>query len=282
MRPEQWTKNLFLFAALVFSGKLLEPNAALRSLNGFFIFCIASGSLYIINDIKDIHQDKKHPVKSKRPIPMGIISPSQAMGGALILLFISLIWAYQLNTVFFSITCIYIFIHFLYTFILKYIVILDVFGIATGFVIRVIAGATTIDVNVSSWLIICTILLSLFLALSKRRHEIVLLEKEAESHRKVLDLYTPYLLDQMISVVTASTLITYSLYTISPETVTKFGTKNLILTIPFVLYGIFRYLYIVHRVGGGGNPEKILLTDTPLLLCITLWGLTAVTIIYWK
>ena len=187
-----------------------------------------------------------------------------------------------LNLEFFLLLTSYFILQIFYSFWLKNVVILDVFIVAAGFFLRVLAGGLVIEVYVSPWILICTLLLALFLALSKRRHELILLDAEAKNHRPILGEYSPYLLDQMIAVVTASTVISYCLYTISTETITKFGTKNLIFTVPFVLYGVFRYLYLIHQKAEGGTPEMLIIKDKPLLISIFLWILTASSIIYFK
>ena len=279
-RPRQWTKNLFIFAGLLFSQNILNLPLLLRTIFAFLIFCILSGCVYILNDIFDLEQDRRHKVKSRRPLASGRLKVSHTILALIILTPLLLAASYYLGLSFFLVTLGYLLLQAAYCFRLKHVVILDVFAIACGFVLRVVAGAVVINVEISSWLIICTILLALFLGLSKRRHELMLLEESAQEHRKVLGEYSPYLLDQMISVVTASTVVAYALYTMSMETIGKFGTKNLVFTVPFVLYGIFRYLYLIHRTGAGGSPEHILVTDKPLLIDIFLWVTAAVVIIY--
>lgn len=271
MRPAQWTKNFFVFAAIVFAQRFFELSFLIKATAAFILFCLLSGGLYIFNDLCDRSEDRAHPKKSQRPIVRGDISPAQALLSFLVLCCGSLVAAFFLQRTFFLVVCIYFLLQLGYSLKLKRVVILDIFVIAAGFVIRVIAGAVVIDVPISSWLLICASLLSLFLAMSKRRHELVLLENKAIEHRPILREYSAYLLDQMIAVVTASTLIAYCLYTISEETVAKFGTRNLVWTSGFVLYGIFRYLYLVHQKGKGGSPEEIVLQDKPLLLNIVLW-----------
>jgi 4-hydroxybenzoate polyprenyltransferase len=275
MRPKQWTKNLLIFAAILFSQNLLIVSMLLKVLAAFAVFSVLSGAIYLLNDLFDLNRDKAHPVKRNRPLASGSLPVPIAVASFVLLSVASLNASFSLGTPFFLIAAGYFILQFAYSIYLKHVVILDVFAIASGFVLRVLAGAVVINVEISSWLIICTTLLSLFLGLSKRRHEIESLDKEAQHHRKVLEEYSPYLLDQMIGVVTASTVVSYMLYTVSEETVLKFGTKNLIFTVPFVLYGIFRYLYLVHKRGEGGNPENILVGDKPLLLDIFLWALTA-------
>lgn len=280
LRPKQWTKNFFIFAAILFSQNIAHPWLFFKTIAAFIFFCLTSGAVYIINDLCDQKTDKQHPTKSHRPIASGQLKSIDAIISLGCIIPISFIFAYILNYHFFLILLCYFIVQLAYSFYVKNIIILDVFIVAFGFVLRVISGAVLIDVKMSSWLILCTILIALFLALSKRRHEMVLLETKAHIHRKTLSQYSPYLLDQMISVVTASTVITYALYTMSEETVKKFGTKNLIFTVPLVLYGIFRYLYLIHERKFGGNPEETLLNDKPLLISIFLWIITVITILY--
>ena len=280
IRPQQWLKNLFIFAPLIFSENIFNRSMFLQSLLAFAVFCLLSGALYILNDLKDIEEDRLHPIKSKRPLAAGELKKRQAIAAFVILSFISLLFASLVNEEFLWVCLVYYFLQIAYSFALKHVVILDVFIVASGFFLRVIAGAVAIQVQISPWLLICTTLLALFLALSKRRHEILLLDEEAVNHRPILKEYSPYLLDQMISVVTASTVIAYCLYTISGETIEKFGTNKLILTVPFVLYGIFRYLYLIHQKAEGGTPETLILKDRPLLFDIFLWIISAALIIY--
>jgi len=280
LRPVQWTKNFFLFAALLFAQKIFDVPLFLKTLGAFVIFCFLSGSLYLVNDVLDFKEDRVHPKKSKRPIASGRVRRPQAVAAAVVLAAASLACAYVLNPRFFIAGAAYLVLQLAYSLKLKHVVILDVFLVASGFVIRVVAGGLVIDVPLSSWLLICTTLLALFIAMSKRRHELVLLEENASSHRPILMEYSAYLLDQMISVVTASTVIAYCLYTVSEDTVRKFGTSNLIYTTPFVLYGIFRYLYLVHQKGKGGSPEELIIQDHPLQIAVFLWIATAVGILY--
>jgi len=280
MRPRQWTKNLILFAALIFSQSLFQLTMLRDNIIAFIIFCFLSGSVYILNDLIDLEQDRNHPKKSKRPLASGKLKPSTAIISGIILVTLSLISAFCLNANFAWIALGYFILQIAYSTLLKHIVILDVLTVSAGFVLRAIAGGEVIEVPISSWLLICTILLALFLALGKRRHELILLEENAVNHRKILYEYSPGLLDQMISVATASTVIGYALYTMSAETVKKFQTDNLKYTIPFVLYGIFRYLYLIHQRQEGGSPEKILLNDKPLIINIILYLFTIWLFIY--
>ena len=280
MRPTQWTKNLFVFAAIIFAQKFFDLSLFLKTVAAFIVFCLLSSAFYIFNDIRDREEDRAHPRKSHRPIARGDVTVSLASAVALLLTIAALGWAYFLERNFFIAVALYGFLQLAYSIRLKQVVILDIFIIAAGFVIRVVAGGLVIEVPISSWLLICTTLLALLLAMGKRRHELVLLEDNASGHRPILKEYSAYLLDQMIAVVTASTLIAYCLYTISDETVEKFGTKNLVLTSAFVLYGIFRYLYLVHQKGEGGSPEELVLRDKPLLLNIILWIGSIILILY--
>ncbi|MFQ6103881.1 MAG: decaprenyl-phosphate phosphoribosyltransferase [Candidatus Glassbacteria bacterium] len=279
-RPKQWVKNLFIFAPLLFSENLFNASLVSKSVLAFISFCMLSGCVYIINDIMDLEKDKMHPIKRFRPLASGEVRVLSACIAATLLFLVSLMLAYSLDRNFSIIALVYFLLNLAYSIRFKHIVIVDVFIVATGFFLRVLGGAEVIHVNVSSWLLICTILLALFLAFSKRRHELVILNEEAIQHRKILAEYSPYFLDQMISVVTASIVVSYLLYTTSEETVTKFNTRALVLTVPFVLYGIFRYLYLVHQKEGGGNPTLELLNDKPLMFNMILWILTAGIIIY--
>jgi 4-hydroxybenzoate polyprenyltransferase len=280
LRPEQWTKNLIVFAGLLFARELFNPVALGRTATAFAAFCLLSGVVYVFNDIMDREADRRHPVKSSRPIASGAISPGLAGGGAAVLAIAALCVAFLLGRSFGVVAVSYLALQALYSGPLKHIVILDVLTIAIGFVLRAVAGAVAIAVPISHWLLVVTILLALFLGLSKRRHELVMLADGAIGHRRILGEYSPYLLDQMISVVTASTLVAYIFYCISPETSQKFGTDLLGLTIPFPLYGIFRYLYLVHQREGGGSPSQMLMNDRPLLVCVALWALAVVAIVY--
>jgi 4-hydroxybenzoate polyprenyltransferase len=282
LRPEQWTKNLIVFAGLIFGLELFNPRAVSRAVAAFVVFCALSGVVYVTNDIMDREADRRHPLKARRPIASGALSPALAGGVAFVLAAGALGVSFWLGARFGFVALAYLLLQSFYSGPLKHIVILDVLTIAMGFVLRAVAGAVVIDAPISHWLIVDTMLLALFLALSKRRHELVLLADGATGHRPILGEYSPYLLDQMISVVTASTLVGYIFYCISPETVQKFGTDMLGLTIPFPLYGIFRYLYLVHRREGGGSPSQMLLNDRPLLVCVALWVLAVVVIVYLK
>jgi 4-hydroxybenzoate polyprenyltransferase len=280
LRPGQWTKNLFVFAALVFAERLTDSSAVIRASIAFVVFCVLSGAIYLVNDVFDREQDQRHPLKRHRPIASGEVSPRVALTVAVVLAGAALVAAVALGLPFFAMAVAYAVLLSVYSAFLKHIVIMDVLTIAAGFTLRAAAGAAAIAVPISHWLLVCTTLLALFIALSKRRHELTLLTESATGHRPILGDYTPYLLDQMISVVTASTLVAYAFYTISPETTEKFGTDLLSLTIPFPLYGIFRYLYLVHRHDQGGSPAELVINDRPLLVCVALWSLSVILIIY--
>lgn len=280
VRPEQWTKNLLVFAGLLFGGRLLDIDAVFLAAAAFAIFCALSGAMYLVNDIWDRDADRRHPLKLARPIASGALPVVTAatVAAALLLSAIGAAWAISLELAVAGAA--YALLLFLYSTTLKDLVIIDVLTIAGGFVLRAVAGAVAVDVPIGAWLLTCTTLLALFLALSKRRHELVLLGDEAAYHRRSLEDYSPYLLDQMIAVVTASTVIAYSVFAASADTAERLGTSRLGLTIPFVLYGIFRYLYLVHQKRGGGSPAAMLITDKPLLACVALWAATVVLLMY--
>jgi 4-hydroxybenzoate polyprenyltransferase len=280
LRPHQWTKNLVVLAALTFSKHLFELDAVVRAGVAFLVFCGLSGAVYLVNDLADLERDRLHPRKRLRPLASGALSIRSARLAAALLLVAGLGASVALGPAFAAAGSAYVVLNLAYSFGLKNVVILDVLAISLGFVLRAVAGALAIDVHFSSWLLVCTILLALFLSLAKRRHELVSLDSSAGEHRRILAEYTPYLLDQMIAVVTASCLTAYAFYTMAPETVEKYQTERLALTIPFVLYGIFRYLYLVHRREGGGSPSDVLLTDRPLLVAVALWAVAVVAIIY--
>jgi 4-hydroxybenzoate polyprenyltransferase len=280
MRPAQWIKNLFIFAAPIFGRAILHRGVLLRTAAAFVVFCVLSSALYLVNDVVDAEEDRVHPRKSKRPIAAGRVSPGLAWAAAGFLAGAGLIGAFFLDATFLAAASAYLNLQILYSLHLKRIVILDVFVIAAGFVLRVAAGGFAAGVVPSSWLLVCTTLISLLLALGKRRHEFLFLEESAAKHRSVLEAYNARLLDQMIAVVTAATAVAYALYCMSGETVRRFGSEKLLWTAPFVLYGIFRYLYLVYRRGEGGSPEELIVRDGPLLLSTALWIGVAAAIIY--
>lgn len=280
LRPRHWTKNLILLAPLVFSRHLLEPDRALRAASAFGLFCLLSGGVYIFNDLRDVERDRLHPAKARRPLASGALSPRLAWRFGALLLLSALVLSFRLGTGFGFAALAYVALQVVYSLWMKTIVILDVFAIAGGFVLRAVAGGEAIAVPLSPWFFICTLLLALFLGLSKRRHELLLLEHSAAEHRMSLAMYNPLLLDQMIALVTAATIVTYALYTLSAETIARLHTDALKYTVPVVLYGIFRYLYLVYQKGEGGNPETLLLVDRPLLAAVLLYGVMVIWILY--
>jgi 4-hydroxybenzoate polyprenyltransferase len=280
LRPQQWVKNGFIFAALIFSQSLTRWDRCRQVLLATLVFCVVSSAAYILNDIFDAPEDRHHPTKKLRPIASGRLSARAAGMVGAVLAGGGLLAAWRLNNGFFKIVVAYLAVNVLYSTFLKHIVLLDVFIVAAGFLFRVIAGGLVIHVPISPWLIVCTTLLALFMALSKRRHELVLLGDRASDHRAILADYSPYFLDQLISIVTASTVVSYALYTLSPDVQSKFPGKRLELTIPFVLFGIFRYLHLIHHGEEGGNPTRALFTDPVLLSVVLFWAASVILIIY--
>jgi len=279
MRPKQWTKNIFLFAALVFDLKLFNPVPLGKTIAAFALFCLLSSTVYLINDLADIERDRLHPAKRNRPLPAGRLPLSWAYWAAIILPAISLPLSFYLDFAFGLIALSYLLLQVAYSFGLKNVVILDVMTVAAGFVLRVGAGAAVAQAErFSPWLYVCTTLLALFIALGRRREELILLADNANQHRKILEEYSPAFIDEMLNVVTAATIIAYSLYTFSAENLP--ANKSMMLTIPFVIYGLLRYLYLIHQKNMGGSPEEMVLQDIPLLVNNLLWGLAAVIILY--
>jgi 4-hydroxybenzoate polyprenyltransferase len=280
LRPQQWVKNGFVFAALIFSRSITDWHRNARVAAAALLFCIISSAVYLLNDIFDAPDDRKHPLKRLRPLASGKLGVGTACIAAIILAFLSLGGAWVLDRTFFIIVAVYGLTNVLYSWALKRVVLVDVFVISAGFVLRVISGGVVIHVEISPWLVVCATLLALFLALSKRRHELVVLGKDAGEHRLTLSRYSPYFLDQLIGIVTASTVMSYALYTLSSDVQAKFPGKRLDLTIPFVLFGIFRYLYLVHQNEEGGNPTRLVLTDPVLLSVVLFWAASVIFIIY--
>jgi 4-hydroxybenzoate polyprenyltransferase len=280
LRPKQWLKNGIVFAGVIFAQKVGDPQADRLAIWAFILFCLLSSAVYLVNDLVDLKSDRLHPIKRHRPLASGALPASVGVAAAAVFGVGALAASFAVNVPFGWLAGAYVALNLAYSFGLKHVVIVDVFAVALGFVIRAAAGAEAIQVTISPWLLICTVLLALFLALSKRRHELVLLEANAGDHRRSLAEYSPYLLDQMIAVVTASCLTAYAFYTLAPETVEKYRTDRLALTIPIVIYGIFRYLYLVHRKEQGGSPSDVLLTDWPLLAAVALWAAAVVLIVY--
>lgn len=280
LRPAQWAKNAFVLAPLVFAHRLEDPRLLASAALAFVAFCAASSAVYLVNDLADREQDRQHPVKRLRPIASGALSAAVATGAAALLAGVAALLSVGLGAGFAAALASYFALNLLYTFWLKHIVILDVMSISASFVLRVLGGAAAIAVEVSSWLALCTTFVALFLAFSKRRHELMLLADTAASQRRVLDQYSPTFLDQMINVTTASTVICYALYAVAPETAAKLGTRYLIFTLPLVLYGIFRFLYLLYQRPGPRNPTEAILRDAPFLANILLWAGLVVALVY--
>jgi 4-hydroxybenzoate polyprenyltransferase len=278
MRPKQWVKNIFVFAPLVFDKKLLELDYLAQTVAGFVLLCVVSGTVYIINDVADADKDRQHPRKRERPIASGKVSVGAAVTLAIILLLIALPLAFLLDPVFGAIASGYLLIQVAYSFWLKNVVIIDVMIIAAGFLMRVAAGVPLADAPISPWLYICMTLLALLIGFGKRRHELTLLKENANAHRQSLEDYNISLLDHVISIVTASILLAYALYTFSAPNLPEEHT--MMLSIPFLLYAIFRYLYLIHVKGMGGAPEEIVFSDRPLQVSVVLWGLSVIVVLY--
>ena len=279
MRPAQWSKNVFVFAPLVFAQLLFDRQAVLHALMAFGAFCAAASAIYLVNDVRDREEDRRHPLKSKRPIARGDLGVGPALVAAVVLAGGAVALAWRLGPVFTGLLGGYVGLNLLYSLVLKHMVILDVMSIAGGFVLRVLAGAAAVGAAVSNWLILCTTFLALFLAFSKRRHELLLMQDGAAEQRRVLEHYSPAFLDQMINVVTASAVVSYALYAVAPETVQKFHTERLVYTIPLVLFGIFRYLYLTYQRAELRNPTEAILRDVPFLVNMALWGLVVLWIV---
>lgn len=282
MRPTQWTKNAIVYAALVFDGKLLQPDLFLHTTIVALCFCLVSSSVYLINDLVDIEKDRQHPRKRLRPLPSGRLSPRVAGVAAFVLGVAGIAGALQVNVWVGAVTLAYLLQNLAYSFYLKNHVIVDVMVLSLGFLLRVVAGVLVVQVeNFSPWLYVCVTLLSLFLGFGKRRHEITLLQGEAANHRASLEQYNLSLLDQLIGLVTTSTLVSYTLYTFEAQTALA-GDGRMLLTVPFVFYFIARYLYLIHVRKLGGAPDELLLEDRPLLINSLLWMVTVVILIYWQ
>ncbi|MCB9366157.1 MAG: decaprenyl-phosphate phosphoribosyltransferase [Calditrichaeota bacterium] len=288
LRPTQWSKNLIIFAAVLFSPArvvLESPEVVLRALQGFAAFCLLSSAVYALNDVLDIEADRGHPKKKNRPLPSGRVSPSAAIALAILLAVAGVGWAFLLDSYFGWLAVAYLTANLAYSLGLKQAVIVDVLLLSMGFVLRAVGGVAVIramlpEVYLSYWLILCAFLLSLFLALAKRRHEIAILGDAAASHRASLAAYSLTFIDQMLASLCAATIVAYSLYTISDDTFRHYGTRNLFWTLPFVVYGLFRYLYLIYNRGEGGDPSRLLVKDRGTLINVALWALTTATIVY--
>jgi 4-hydroxybenzoate polyprenyltransferase len=279
LRPSQWIKNSVIFAALIFAHRFTDPEALIRSGYAFLLFCALSSAVYLINDLLDVQADRQHPTKRLRPIASGRLGTGWAGGAAALLAGGALLGSVLLSRPFAGVAGVYFLLNLAYSTWLKRVVIVDVMVVASGFLLRAVGGGLVLGVEISHWLILCASLLSLFLGFCKRRNELAVLAGRAAEHRSILSEYSFPFLDQMISVVTASTLVAYCFYTLSAEVEAKLGTGYLPLTIPFVLYGIFRYLYLVYQRDGGGSPTRTFYTDRPLLVDVALWALTALLVL---
>lgn len=282
LRPHQWVKNVLVFGALVFSHSLLDWSAVRLSVSAFLLFCAASSGVYLLNDLRDLDHDRKHPIKRLRPLASGAVNPSAAFVVMPALLAGSLVGAFFLRAEFAVILFAYVAINIAYSCGLKRMVIVDVMVIALGFVFRAVSGAVVIGVATSPWLILCTLTLALLVGFGKRRHELSLLGSDAQAHRVSLDSYSLPFLDMMMGISGATAVVTYSLYTLAPETSARVGSPYLVLTVPWVMYGIFRYLYLVHQQKEGGDPTHLLVSDSPTLVNAILWVVTVCLVIYYR
>jgi 4-hydroxybenzoate polyprenyltransferase len=284
VRVRQWTKNLVLFAGVIFAHEFMNRGEIWRAVVGFFSFCLLASSIYVLNDLIDLDMDRVHPKKRLRPlasgrisIPLGwVLMVGSLIGGGIL--------SATLGSRFLPVAGGYLVLNVLYTLVLKRVVMVDVLAISIGFVLRAVGGVALLSqpVDLSPWLLLCTFFLALFLAVGKRRHERVLLREQAEHHRKTLAEYPPELVDQLIPVVTAATVISYAIYTVSPTTVERVGGSDLVYTVPLVVFGVFRYLYLVFKRMQGGAPSETLLTDPPMLVNVVLWLGLVIWILYGK
>jgi len=287
MRPSQWIKNVVVLAGVVFAGRLSDPEFALRAMGAFAAFCVLSSAAYVFNDLVDVEKDRRHPEKCRRPIASGAVSPGAAGALAGALAIVGLGVAYWLGPRFGVTACVFVLINVLYTLWLKRQVIIDVMAIATSFIIRAIGGVEVLrdldpGVDLSAWLLLCTFFLALVMSFGKRRSELVLLEDGAKDHREALGDYSIQLFDSIIPMLTACAILAYSIYTIWPDTVAKFGTDKLVYTVPFVVYGFFRYLFLIRERGLGGNPSEIVFRDGALLSSVVVWMGAIVGILYFR
>lgn len=282
MRPWQWTKNLLLLAGVVFALEVDDPSQVLRAFAAAGIFCLLSSATYVFNDLRDIENDRVHPRKCRRPIASGELAVISGWVLALALAGGGLVLGFWLSSGFGWIAAAYLLLNLAYSLFLKRIVLLDVLIVALGFVLRAVAGVEALSPRpeLSPWLLVCTMFLALFMVVGKRRHERTVLSKDAGRHRATLVEYSPQLLDQLVSVVTGSTILAYALYAITPAIAGHVADERMVYTIPFVIYGIFRYLYLVYEKGQGGAPSELLLADRPLMINIALWGAAILAILY--
>ena len=279
MRPHQWVKNAFVFTGLLFGHAWNDPALVTQVLIAFAAFCLVSSAIYVLNDIVDVEQDRHHPKKRLRPLAAGLVSMPAAVVLALLLAVLGLGLAYVASTIVLVILLAYALMNIAYSLRLKHVVILDVFIIATGFMLRILAGTLGVGIPPSQWLLLCGLMVTLFLGFTKRRAEIIALTEDKAAHRKVLEHYSPVLLDKMIGITAAGLIMSYSLYTMNPDTIRTHGTPNLIYTVPFVMYGVFRYIYLLHHQSRGGDPSHDLVRDPHLLLAVGAWLLTTILLI---
>jgi 4-hydroxybenzoate polyprenyltransferase len=279
MRPHQWVKNTFVFIGLLFGHAWHDPHLVTRALIAFAAFCLVSSAIYTINDVVDVEQDKLHPKKSKRPLASGAVTVSAAIALASLLAVLGLILAYVVSLTVLFILLGYAMMNIVYSLKLKHVVILDVFIIATGFMLRILAGTLGIGIAPSQWLLLCGLMVTLFLGFTKRRAEIIALSDDKAAHRKVLEHYSPVLLDKMIGITASGLIMSYSLYTMNPDTIRIHGTANLIYTVPFVMYGVFRYIYLLHHQNRGGDTAHDLVRDPHLFIVVGAWMVTTILLI---
>ena len=279
MRPYQWVKNTFVFTGLLFGHAWQDAHLVIQVIIAFFAFCLISSAVYVSNDIVDVEQDKCHPKKCRRPLASGRASISAAVVLAIVLGIFGLLLAYVAAPAVLLIVLGYALMNVAYSFKLKHVVILDVFMIAAGFMLRILAGTLGVDIPPSQWLLLCGLMVTLFLGFTKRRAEIIALTGDKTIHRRVLEHYSPVLLDNMVGITAAGLIMSYSLYTMNPDTIRIHGTANLIYTVPFVMYGVFRYIYLLHHQSRGGDPSHDLIRDHHLLAVVVVWLIATIWLI---
>ena len=279
MRPHQWVKNAFVFTGLLFGHAWHDAYLVMQVMLAFAAFCLVSSAVYISNDMVDLEQDRRHPRKGQRPLAAGQVGISAAVMLAALLGVLGLVLAYSASPAVLSILAGYALMNIAYSLWLKHVVILDVFIIATGFMLRILAGTLGVGIPPSQWLLLCGLMVTLFLGFTKRRAEIIALTDDKNAHRKVLEHYSPVLLDKMIGITAAGLIMSYSLYTMNPDTIRIHGTANLIYTVPFVMYGVFRYIYLLHHQSRGGDPSHDLVRDPHLLVVVGTWLIATILLI---
>jgi 4-hydroxybenzoate polyprenyltransferase len=279
MRPHQWVKNTFVFAGLLFGNAWHNPDLVIQVVVVFVAFCLLSSAVYVFNDIVDLEQDRRHPKKCLRPLAAGKVSRTSAIIFATLLGVAGFVLAYSASPKVFVILVCYVVMNVAYSLRLKHVVILDIFIIATGFMLRILAGTLGVGIPPSQWLLLCGLMVTLFLGFTKRRAEIIALDEDKASHRKVLEHYSPVLLDKMIGITASGVIMSYSLYTMNADTIRIHGTANLIYTVPFVMYGVFRYIYLLHHQSRGGDPSHDLVRDPHLFIVVGAWLIATVLLI---